>query len=97
MPLEAQYAVLDAERSNWAELAGGQHRGVFRSAGDLVLMADQQGQLIQRRLHPVQLLLNAVMMHAHAPPLTGPLALATEQQRQQLMTEADAQQLVAVL
>ncbi|MCY1448749.1 hypothetical protein D9M71_654450 [compost metagenome] len=36
-------------------------------------------------------------MGADAPALGRTLALATEQQRQQLMTEADAEQLVATL
>ncbi|MNC16012.1 hypothetical protein D3C75_638570 [compost metagenome] len=36
-------------------------------------------------------------MDAHAPPLVGPLGLATQGQRQQLVAEAHTQQLFAAL
>lgn len=45
MPLEAQHLIVDVVRSERAEIAGSNDRGVFRERGDLVLMADQQGQL----------------------------------------------------
>jgi hypothetical protein len=43
--LEAQHLVANVVRRIRAEIAGGDHRGAFRQLGDLVLVADQQGQL----------------------------------------------------
>ncbi len=93
--LEAQHLVFNVVRRKRAELAGGDHGGVFRQGGDLVLVADQQRQLFHHRAHPRCLGVQFVVMDAHAPALGRPLGLATQQQRQQLVAEADADQLVA--
>ncbi|MNR25456.1 hypothetical protein D3C85_1426100 [compost metagenome] len=60
-------------------------------------MADQQGQLLQRRSHPGRLLLDLVVMDTHTPALLRALGMAAEHQGQQLVAEAHAEQLVAAL
>ncbi|MDT4874016.1 hypothetical protein FQZ97_1092920 [compost metagenome] len=76
MTLEAQHLVVDAVGSNWAKVAGRQQSGVFRQFGYLVLVADQQGQFLQRRGHPGRLMGQAITVRAHPPTLFGALGLA---------------------
>ncbi|MNX89647.1 hypothetical protein D3C86_1216680 [compost metagenome] len=97
MPLEAQHLIVDVVGGIGAEIAGGDDCGVLRQRRDLVLVTDQQRQFFAHRAHPWRLGGQFVVVGADAPALGRTLALATEQQRQQLMTEADAQQLVAAL
>lgn len=97
MPLEAQHLVADGVGGIGTEVAGSDHPRVFRQPGDLVLVADQQGQVRQRRAHPVGPFVQLVLVDAHAPALAGALGLATEQQGQQLVAETHAEELVAAL
>src|SRR5436305_1598171 len=97
MPLEAQHLILDVVGANRAEVTGSQQRGLLWQAGDLILVADQQLQLVQSRAHPLGLACQTITVHANAPALFGTLGLAAKQQRQQLMAKTDAQQLVAAL
>ena len=79
MPLEAQHLILDVVGANRAEVAGSEQCGLFRQAGDLILVTDQQLQLVQRRAHPLGLVLQSVAVYAHTPALLGTLGLATQQ------------------
>ena len=95
--LEAQHLIIDVVGGKRAEITGSNDRGVLRQGRNLVLMADQQRQVLDHRVHPRCLGSQFVLVGAHAPALSGALALATQQQRQQLMAKANAQQLVTAL
>ena len=97
VPLEAQHLIADAVRRNRAEVAAGQQGGIVWQLSNLVLMADQQGQVFQVGAHPGRLVGHTVLVNAHAPALHGALSLAAQQQRQQLVTETHTQQFVATV
>ena len=48
-------------------------------------------------LQPLRLFDHLVLMHTYAPALPGPFGFTPQDQRQQLVTEADAHEFVAVL
>ncbi|MNL81848.1 hypothetical protein D3C87_2090730 [compost metagenome] len=76
--LEAQNLIVDVVRGERTEITGGNDRGVFRQRRDLILVADQQGQLFAHRAHPRRLGREFVAVSADAPALGRTLALAAQ-------------------
>ena len=97
MPLKAQHLIADVIGRNWAERTAGQYRGVNRGLGHLVLVTDQQRQLFGMGLQPLGLFDYLILMHTNTPALPGPFGFTAQHQRQQLVAEADAHELVAML
>ena len=95
--LEAQHLVANAVGGVGAERAAGQQRGTSRQFCDLVLMEHQHVEVFQARAHPLGLFEHGVAIDADAPALRRAFGLATQQQGQQLVAEADADQAVAVV
>ncbi|MNE33594.1 hypothetical protein D3C80_1272760 [compost metagenome] len=78
VPLEAQDLIADVVGRIRAEIARGNHRGVFRQSSDLILVTDQQGQLLDLWAHPRCFGVHNIAVGPHPPALCRTLALAAQ-------------------